>query len=458
MRAIIYTRISVAALGDTTKTDDQERQCRELCERRGWDVGGVFTDPSKSAWKRDRKRPGWDAMLAEVGAGQAAAIVTYWGDRLVRQPRDLEELLDLADGRGMILASVGGQYSFDNPDHRMMMRWEVARACNESDNISRRRRNMHERLRAEGKVRSGGRGGRAFGFETDNMTQRPGEVAIIREAARRLLAGESAGSAARDFARRGVMSTGGTLMSRATLRKMLARPRYAGLMPDGISPAAWAPVLDRPEWELLRALLDDIGGDAVPNASNARRYVLSGIAECGHCEPPVTLQLLQSKGRNGRPPAKGYGCKPCGKVYRSQPLLDAFVGGRVVKRLANPQNPAASADDGGVAAELAATEKRRAETVKVIEELADHPEMSPEILMRSLASFDSRIANLRERLGDGGRARLLARYAGISLAEWEDLDLSVQRSLVTATFRVIVKPASRRGPGFNPADVLMSPL
>src|SRR6266516_1732229 len=99
MKAGIYCRISLAILNDTTKVDEQERLCRELCERRGWDIAEVYTDNNRSAWKRAKptaddphgrkvRRPGWDALLAAVGAGRFGAIVTYWGDRLVRQPRD----------------------------------------------------------------------------------------------------------------------------------------------------------------------------------------------------------------------------------------------------------------------------------------------------------------------------------------------------------------------------------
>jgi site-specific DNA recombinase len=107
LRAAIYCRISLARFGDTLKVDDQEKLCREVSDRRGWAVGSeqIYVDNSRSAWRHDRKRPGWDAMLEAIGRGEVEAIVVYHGDRLIRQPWDLELLLRLAREKGIQLAS-----------------------------------------------------------------------------------------------------------------------------------------------------------------------------------------------------------------------------------------------------------------------------------------------------------------------------------------------------------------
>src|SRR5262249_45537536 len=148
-------------------------------------------------------RPAWDAMLADVKAGLLDAIVVYHGDRLIRQPRDLEDLIDLAEGKGIRLAAPTGLRNLDSTDDRFVLRILVAQACMESDNTSRRRKAQYERWRREGRVRPGGRGGRAFGFATDGVTHVHGEVLIIRQMARRVLQGESVGAVARDVSARG---------------------------------------------------------------------------------------------------------------------------------------------------------------------------------------------------------------------------------------------------------------
>ena len=54
----------------------------------------------------------------------------------------------------------------------------------------------------------------------------------------------------------------------------------AGLMPDGESAGAWEPVLDRETWERVCLVLDAKAA-GFSYASNARRWLLSGIAVCG---------------------------------------------------------------------------------------------------------------------------------------------------------------------------------
>ena len=76
---------------------------------------------------------------------------------------------------------------------------------------------------------------------------------------------------------------------------MLARPRYAGLMPDGESTAAWEPVLDRPT---LGACLRD------PRREGGRRSPTRPTRAAGCCPASrcaatcgAPLQLRPSKGR-----------------------------------------------------------------------------------------------------------------------------------------------------------------
>jgi DNA invertase Pin-like site-specific DNA recombinase len=98
VRAAIYCRISLARIGDTVKVDEQELICRKLAIQRGWYVADqhVYKDNAKSAWRPDRKRPGWDAMLQAVERHEIDAIIVYHGDRLIRAPRDIEDLIDLS--------------------------------------------------------------------------------------------------------------------------------------------------------------------------------------------------------------------------------------------------------------------------------------------------------------------------------------------------------------------------
>lgn len=451
VKAGIYCRISIAALGDTTKTDDQERICRDLAERLGWEVVDVYSDPNRSAWQANRKRKQWDRMLTDVETGRINAIVTYHGDRLVRRHEDLSKLLGLAKSRGVKLASPTGTRDLDSDDDQFVLEIEASMAKRESANTSRRRKMLYARMRREGRTRPGGKGGRAFGFESDGLTHVSRETAILRRVARAILRGHSLGSAVSGLRAQGVLTTAGNTMSQNTLRRILISPRTAGLMPDGERKAAWKPVLDRGTWEMVRAIL--LANQANPRAGRGAQQLLSGDATCSECGHVVWA------GHN----ASGlvYRCPPpgCGKVARNVALLDAYVTGRVVGRLSREDNPRPEIRlSDGDAAELAALTARRAETEEFIAKLADAPARRIEVLSRALDSFDEKIGVIRERMADDSAGRLRARYAGISVEEFGALPLDVRRALARGCYRVIIKPASRRGPGFHEQDVTMVPV
>jgi DNA invertase Pin-like site-specific DNA recombinase len=60
MRAALYARVSTNAGQDPTV---QLRELHELCERRRWDVGAVFTDVGVSG--AQERRPQLDRLLAD---------------------------------------------------------------------------------------------------------------------------------------------------------------------------------------------------------------------------------------------------------------------------------------------------------------------------------------------------------------------------------------------------------
>ena len=452
VQAAVYCRISLARFGDTTKVEDQERICRALAKQHGWEVADVYCDNSESAWQRNRKRKQWDRMLADIAAGKIGAIVTYHGDRMVRQPEDLETLIRLGDTKGIRVVSPTGSRDLDNKDDRAFLRVIATFACHESDRTSERKKSQFERMRRQGRVRSGGRGGRAYGFTTDGITFIPAEVTIIQETAMRVLAGESTGQIARDLTARGHCTPAGGPFTHGTIRKMLARPRYAGLMPDGVSPAAWQPVLDHDTWESVRAVLS-FKATGFGYATNARRYLLSGIAKCSECGSGLQIRV-----ESRRTHLTGYGCvRPgCRKVQRSMELLDEYVITRVLAKLGDPANPAGRVPQNhALAGELRAVTIQRAATDAQIRDPSRGGHL--ETLLDRLDKLDRRLAELRELAAGSASARLLGAHAGLDRQAWDGLPLPVQRALVAALFTVTVLPASKRGPGFRTGDVRLTP-
>jgi DNA invertase Pin-like site-specific DNA recombinase len=131
--------------------DRQERICREIADRLRLVVPPslVFVDNNRSAWRRDRKRPGWDALLKEMDEGKIRHLIAYHPDRLMRQPRDLEELLTISDSNHITLHGEANRRDLSDPDDRFILRIEVAHACRSSDDTSRRLKDaMDDRAKA----------------------------------------------------------------------------------------------------------------------------------------------------------------------------------------------------------------------------------------------------------------------------------------------------------------------
>jgi len=316
----------------------------------------------------------------------------------------------------------------------------------------------HARRRRAGIVTTGGRGGRLFGFEKDGVTHVPQEAAIVREVTAAILAGDSIRHIAAVLRERGITTTAGKPMHPLAVRRMIASPRYAGLMPGGVSAAAWDPIVEREDWEMAAALLDSRGG-MLPAGHNARKYLLSGIATCGVCGRGLQVLPAHTARWTGKPVriAARYGClRPgCRKVFRDLALLDGYVSARVVERLNNPANPPGRLPAlPGLAAELRAL---AAEREQVEAAIADHTKGRLPLLLARLDSLDTRLAEIRELTGASAQAVLLRRHAGLSLAEFAALELGVRRALVGGCYKVVVLPASARGPGFRTQDVRLEP-
>ncbi|GHI91766.1 recombinase family protein [Streptomyces olivaceus] len=474
----IYCRLSYAPDGSIEKVERQEEDCRALAARLGWPISDqhIYVDNSKSAWKRDRKRPSWDAMLAAIESGSIDAVVVYHGDRLIRQPWDLEKLIGIADSRGVRIASPSGTRSLDSPDDRFVLRIEAAQACRESDNISRRIQRKIKARAEEGLSQEGGKRPFGYGVPVPGQTRTrvdpdtgeetevpvidrtkvvPEEAEILKAAAQRLLAGQSIAGVCRWMNGRCTTTQGGTWNSK-NLKALLASPRVAGLVAhDGVLyPASWPEIIERDVWVDLATHFDH-SRQLHPYQGSRREYLLSGIAECptGH-----RLRQKPSGGRN-RKTSRIYYCPDpeCEtQVGRNMEHLDLYVTGAVLGLLNDPAfRDEVHAEDGGdrIGAEIAALERRKKSTLDQLKQIAEDEELDPAVLAVSVASYDKKITVLRAQMGGSARRRLLMRMIGVDLETWNAEPVDIRSATVEALFRVIVRPTSLRGPGFDPSAV-----
>lgn len=87
-------------------TARQERACRALADRLGWQATGLYADGDVPA-RGDRPRPAWQRLLADIDTGAVGAVICWNVDRPTRDLRELNIVRDLAD-RGLGLATCTG--------------------------------------------------------------------------------------------------------------------------------------------------------------------------------------------------------------------------------------------------------------------------------------------------------------------------------------------------------------
>ena len=126
----------------------------------------------------------------------------------------------------------------------------------ESKKTSERMTAVRAREAREGKPRPSGQ--RGFGYSLDWMTIDEAEAALIREAADRVLRGESTYAIATDWNARGVPTVNGKQWSVNVLVTIMGSPRIAGLREHHgavVAEGTWPAIIDRATHEQLRAVL-----------------------------------------------------------------------------------------------------------------------------------------------------------------------------------------------------------
>ncbi|MDQ0941769.1 recombinase family protein [Streptomyces sp. V1I1] len=249
--AAIYCRISHVNDDDQTGVDRQERICRDIAQRLGVTVDQhmVFVDNNRSAWQRNRQRKGWDALLDAARSGGVRHILTYHPDRLMRQPRDLEELLQIADDNSINLHGQANQRDLADPDDRFFLRIEVAHACRSSDDTCRRLKDALIDRAQDGKPHTGKR---RYGYDKSGTAIIPAEAEIVREIFSRYLDGQTTTAIAVDLNRRGESTALGGEWNTWNVRAILDSRHVAGIRVfrgQELGHGEWSAIIPRGTWD-----------------------------------------------------------------------------------------------------------------------------------------------------------------------------------------------------------------
>lgn len=123
---------------------------------------------------------------------------------------------------------------------------------------------------------------RGFGHTNDRTGIVEDEAAAIREAAHRVLDGETLSSIVQEWNRRGVQTAGGGPWRVNSLSSILVQPRLAGLAGDAApgTPPSLPPIIDIDTHEALVAL--HASRRKGPRRAT-RHYLLTGLLRCWRC-------------------------------------------------------------------------------------------------------------------------------------------------------------------------------
>jgi DNA invertase Pin-like site-specific DNA recombinase len=451
MQAVIYTRVS-SDQNQGRSVQDQERECRQQCERNGWPVRKVFCNNNIGASRHSRRlRPSWERLKAELRPGD---ILVTWESS--RSTRDLAEHLTLRTRcaeLGVPLSYSGRILDMSEAEDRFVFSLDSLLDEREAEKI---------RTRVLRGKRASANKGRPFGLAPWGYRRTgqaewevdPVEGPRVREAVERMLAGESQRSIllwlrstesdeARERTRGKAPATG------PDLRRALCNPTIASLrVHQGkvIGPGTWEPIITEEQHKRLlvttKRKIRESGHTSRPGPEP--RHLLSHIAVCGKCDKG--LEWVARKGR-----AESYRC-PSGHVWRNAVLLDGQVLAELVKCFAQEPPPA---DD----------EAAQAARDEIAEIEADLQEWIAKAQRRevSAASFAQIEPSLRARIAELEPLTVEAApnpyaHVRISTSAFMAASVAERREMVRSRLSVTANPVPPGRRAATAEDVVIVPL
>ncbi|HCG55823.1 MULTISPECIES: recombinase family protein [Brevibacterium] len=330
-----YARISEDPRDERSGVRRQREDIDAEIVRRGGeslDEARFYLENDTSAYKRKRVtitdeygeqrqayrviRPVWAQALRDLRAGVITALAVYDLDRLARDPRDLEDAIEVVQHHGsLIISATSAGTDLMSDSGRAMARVMVTMAQKSSADTARRVARAHLESAHEGRPVGGSR---PFGFLADKVTHCPVEAPLVRKAAQDIIDGASIRGIAEEWAAAGIKTVRGGAWNRSVIRHMLSNPRLAGwrvhqgkiatdrdgkpvrlVQPQTLAvvgedgkparaknPRAGEPVeplLDQDTFDRLQEALVRPDNRKVKPRRGARRYLLSGLVRCAVC-------------------------------------------------------------------------------------------------------------------------------------------------------------------------------
>jgi site-specific DNA recombinase len=464
----IYLRLSKQT-DRSVSLDAQLAECMALCEREGWTDTRIYRDESRSASNARRKRPAYEQMLTDVRAGQVTRIVCRDDDRLVRQPIELEGLINtLEPGAVPVYFAAGSELDLTTSRGRENARIRGAIARGEVERKSERQKSSNRHRVATGRplgtVRPFG-----YTYAAGVLTVVPEEAEAILWAVGHVMRGGTLSDVAREWTRRGhaVPKTKGAYTWPAT-KGALTNPyicghlqyqpstilsheqskRVPGWKADLVK-GEWEPIISREQWTDVVQILTRTRS----KAGNRVKYLGGGIYVCGICGGKVRSGWTTVKGHKFR----NYRClashpapdEPRTHFSLKADPIDAYVA-EVLSSLLHAEDFSDILPSDDVPDRQALEVERKeleAELDALAAMFARRAIRLPQLEVAT-AGVEKRLAEIDEVLaGTVEQEERAARYAPASREQWETASIQQQRLFLRDLLPVVrIFPA-----GSNPA-------
>lgn len=342
----IYARLSVDRDADKIGIDNQLKDTRALASRLGYEVVEEYIDRNLTAGDKLVTRPEYDRMYQDALAGQFSRILVWDLDRLTRQPRQLEDWIDLAEEHNRFVATYTEGIDLSTETGRTYARIKAAVARQELQNMKKR-----AKRNAQGRAENGSWHGGSipYGYRDKHgqirneagklvskveLVPNAREVKLILEAANRILEGDSMHSIVADWNQRNITTRFGKHWRQSNLRAILTNRTLLGETKAGAK-ATWEPIIEQRTFDRLARVFNDPARKVThsPGVKGGKYSMGGGISVCAICGNRLITGGKRTEPWNKSSPIRPIlkctsivnGPTACNSVVVDHDRLEAFV-------------------------------------------------------------------------------------------------------------------------------------
>lgn len=313
---VIYTRVSSDRQVDNMSLGEQERICREFCQRKELSIKEVFVEEGESAKSADRTQLQKLLQYCTQNKKTIGHLVVYKVDRFSRRVEDHAALRAMLKKLDIILWSASEPIN-DSTSGKLLENVLASFAQFDNDMRAERSRSGMVARVLEGCWVSKAPTGY---MNWKDQLKRP-TLSITAENAEKLFkffsefaTGKYTQTQAVKLTRKyGLLTNDGQPISRNGTIKLLRNPVYAGYIQNELTDgkrieAIHTPVITLEHYLTIQAILDGKSKPQSPQVKNKPAWPLRGFLLCGLCKKPLTGS--SSKGGSGGYFA-AYHCATC---------------------------------------------------------------------------------------------------------------------------------------------------